>query len=162
MSDAAFPPASLLPPPSATILLYAADGLSVWKKRLSPKGFPQMPERAIWVPMFRELVNSEEGMHTLHSLARSGMLAWRCSPDNIHSLKSAFRDITLRALIIGTLEDYADTGSIRVLMPPPPSRPQPPTLAARPESPKPKSSGTPYSAPRRPAGQYKTPTTKPG
>jgi hypothetical protein len=162
MSDAALPPASLLPPPSATILLYAADGLSVWKKTFGPKGFPQMPERAIWVPMFRELVNSEEGMHTLHSLARSGMQAWRISPDNIHSLKSAFRDITLRALIIATLEDYADTGSIRVLMPPPPSRPQPPTLAPRPESPKPKSSGTPYSAPRRPSGQHKNPAPKPG
>ena len=128
MSDAALPPASLLPPPSATILLYAADGLAAWKNHIGPKGFPQMPERAIWVPMFRELVNSEEGMHTLHALTRSGMQAWRCSPENINTLKSAFRDITLRALLIATLDDYADTGGIRVLMPPPPSRPNRPRL----------------------------------
>jgi hypothetical protein len=162
MSDAALPPASLLPPPSATILLYAADGLAAWKEHLGPKGFPQMPARAIWVPMFRELVNSEEGMHTLHALARSGMEAWRCSPDNIHCLKSAFRDITLRALIIATLDDFAETGCIRILMPPPPSRPQPPTHAPRPEFPKPKSNGTPNSAPRRPSGQHKNLAPRPG
>jgi len=162
MSDAALPPASLLPPPSATILLYAADGLAVWKKHLGPKGFPRMPERAIWVPMFRELVNSEEGMHTLHTLARSGMQAWRCSPDNIKTLKSAFRDITLRALLIASLDDYADTGFIRVLMRPLPSRPQQPALTPRPESPKAKPSWTPYSSPRRPSGQHKNPAPKPG
>ncbi len=162
MSDAALPSARLLPPPSATILLYAADGLAAWKNHIGPKGFPKMPERAIWVPMFRELVNSEEGMHTLHALTRTGMQAWRCSPDNINSLKSAFRDITLRALLIASLDDYADTGFIRILMPPPPSRPQQPALAPRPESPKPKSGGTPYSTPRRPSGQHKNPTPKPG
>ena len=149
MSERSLPPQPLLAPPSATILLYAADGLSVWKKEFSKAGFPRTPERAIWVPMFRELLNSDEGVRTLHSLTRTGMKAWRCPPDSVNSLKAAFHDITLRVLMLATLEDYADTGFVQVLLPPAPQRRQPgtPPIRSQPQQ----SIVTSPSTPRRPS-----------
>ena len=151
MSDASLPPSQLLAPPSATILLYAADGLSVWKKEFSRAGFPRTPERAIWVPMFREFLNSDEGMRTLHALTRAGMQAWRCPPETVNSLKAAFHDITLRALLLATLEDYADTGFVCVVLPPPPRRPNHPQPHTRPvRKPSSPSGAPPSTPPRRP------------
>jgi hypothetical protein len=144
----------LLPPPAATILLYAADGLSVWRKNFSPSGNPRTPERVVWVSMFHELVKSPEGLRTLHKLAESGMRAWRCSPATVDCLKDAFHDITIRALMLATLEDFAATAREKIVLrvheptrqspppnPPPKARPQPqsprpdhPTSAHRPRS----------------------------
>lgn len=159
MSDPPLPPAPILPPPSAAILLYAADGLSVWKKQFSPRGYPSPPERTIWVPMFRELVNSDEGMRTLQALTRTGMQAWRCSPDSMNSLKSAFRDITLRALIIATLEDFAEAGAVKIILPvPAPPQPRVTAPAPRPESPSSPKIFTLLAPPRRPRKRPKSPT----
>lgn len=151
----------LLPPPAATILLYAADGLSVWRKNFSPSGNPRTPERIIWVPMFRELVKSPEGLRTLRKLAETGMQAWRCPPDTVNCLKDAFHDITIRALMLATLEHFAETARERVLLtvPPPPrpypspARPTPP----RPERPNRTPSATPPSGPHRPSPKRNSP-----
>lgn len=161
MYEKNFPNAHLLPPPTATLLLYAADGLSVWKKHLGPSGYPRTPERSLWVPMFRELVNSDEGLRTLQMLTRTGMQAWRCSPDAVNSLKSAFKDITIRALMIATLEHFAETAREKVTLTvpqpprpyPPPARPAPP----RPERPRRTSSAAPPSGPHRPPSRRNSP-----
>lgn len=126
----------LLPPPAETILLYAADGLSVWKKNFSPSGNPRTPERTVWVPMFNELVKSPEGLRTLHKLAEIGMKAWQCPPATVDCLKDAFHDITLRGLFIVNLQRLADTSRERITLPPlpnPPSPSSPPKKAPRPE-----------------------------
>lgn len=111
----------LLPPPAGTILLYAADGLSAWKNRLSACLRPRTPNRTEWVPMFRQLVDSHEGLRTLQSLAEAGMRAWRCPKSVLDSLKAAFRDMTLRSLMIVALENFAATAREKVIVSNPPN-----------------------------------------
>jgi len=155
---------TLLSPPTATLLLYAADGLSVWKKQLSPKGFPRTPERDIWVPMFHELVKSDEGMKTLHNLTKIGMKAWRCPPDTVNSLKAAFNDVTIRALMIASLEYFAATARMKVILAaPPPPRPYPPPqrpLTPKPEQPH-RTHSSPPVGPHRPTGRRNSPGPMP-
>ena len=149
-----------LPPPAATILLYAADGLSVWKGHLNPSGRPRMPQRSIWVPMFRELANSTDGLKTLRSLAEAGMQAWNCSADHLNCLESVFRDITFRALIIATLDNLYDvprepvapTGlSVSTRTPPAPPKPRPRPEAPRHDAPcRPPHRGRPHDRGPRP------------
>jgi hypothetical protein len=114
MSDGLLLQVAILPPPAGTILLYAADGLSTWRGHFNPSGRPRTPERSLWVPMFRQLVDSPEGLTTLHSMAEAGMRAWDCSEDVLACLPQAFRDITFRALSIAALEDFAATAREKV------------------------------------------------
>lgn len=150
----------LLPPPAATILLYAADGLSTWDKNFTSAGFPRTPNRSHWVPVFRDLVNSPKGIQKLHIFAETGMMAWRCHPDTVACLKAAFRDITIRALLIASLERFAVTSSEKVVMPPAqPARPYPPSgrpTPPRPERPHATSSPTSPSGPHRPQPRHNT------
>jgi hypothetical protein len=137
-----------LPPPAGTILLYAADGLSAKRGDLSPAGRPRTPRRSIWVPLFRDYIETDEGLGTLHSLAKDGMTAWDCSPDQLDSLVDAFADISFRALSVAALEHFAATAHEKVLMPELPKK-------SVPESPKPAphDSAKPFiqsTEPRRP------------
>ena len=100
---------AVLPPPVATILLFAADGLSSWKGSLSAAERPKAPSCLLWVPMFREFVESDEGLRILHALATAGMRAWRCPPSVIQSVDAAFGHITFRAMSIVALQHFTDT-----------------------------------------------------
>ena len=142
----------LLPPPAATILLYAADGLAAWRKHMRATGKPRTPPRTEWVPMFRQLVDSEQGLATLHDLAETGIVAWDCPPSFAQCLDAAFRDITFRALSIAALQDFADTAQKKVVLPtsPPPTQREPPIHRPRPERPHAK---TLAPSPSRPGGQ---------
>lgn len=147
MSNARPWKAPLLPPPAGVILLYAADGLSAWKNCLSEGRRPRTPNRSLWVPMFRQLVDSHEGLRTLQSLAEAGMRAWRCPTGALDCLKAAFRDLTLRPLMISALENFAATAREKVTLPEA-ARPYPPAPAPPPPRPE-KTSSLPAS-PRRP------------
>jgi hypothetical protein len=103
-----------LPPPAETILLYAADGLSMRQGHLSPAGRPKPLKRSSWVPLFYRLIKSPRGLRMLHALAESGMRAWDCSNDMLDSLDGAFEDITFRSLSHAALEHYAATASERI------------------------------------------------
>ena len=139
----------VLPPPAGTILLYAADGLASQQGHLSPAGKPQMPSRCEWVPMFRELIDSKEGLSKLHDLARAGMVAWNCPPGMIACLDDAFCDITFRALSISALEDFAETARAKVVLSvPTPRSPQP--SDHRPRAERPTSALSVPSRPSRP------------
>ena len=107
----------LLPPPVVVILLYAADGLSVWNHIFSPSGRPRTGERNIWVPMFRQLAQSPDGMRTLQALATDGMKAWGCSDIALGCLNDAFRDPRFRTQILSALENFADTARARFTLP---------------------------------------------
>lgn len=147
----------LLPPPAGTILLYAADGLSAWKNRLSAYLRPRTPNRAEWVPMFRQLVDSHEGLRTLQSLAEAGMRAWRCPKSALDSLRAAFRDMTLRSLMIVALEKFAATAREKVSLPDAsnPSPPASPPLATPVGSASPRPGG---ATPRRSSRRASPPT----
>ena len=110
-------PPVILPPPVGTILLYAADGISSWRRHLNPRGKPRTPKRSDWVSTFRLLVDSDEGLLTLHALAEAGMRAWECPPREIESLDDAFRDITFRAMAIAALQHFADTADDAIALP---------------------------------------------
>ena len=158
-------PRCLLTPPAATILLYAADGLSVGNKHFSVSGRPKTPNRSEWVPMFRTLVNSPEGIQTLQTLAEIGMKAWDCPSDTLDCLKAAFRDITIRALLIASLENFADTAREKVVFDlPQPARPYPPPPqppSPKPERPRRTSSHSP-SGPHRPSSRLNNSGPRPG
>jgi hypothetical protein len=152
-------PPILLPPPAGTILLYAADGLSSWKGHLSPAGKPRTPSRSLWVPMFRQLVESREGLVTLRALAEEGMRAWECPPTMVRCLEYALRDITFRALSIAALQDFAETAREKVTLPgsEPPPYPPPPKPRPRPERPSNRPSNSPHRPRPRPGGSRPTP-----
>jgi len=139
----------ILPPPAGTILLYAADGLSSWRGHLSPEGTPRTPSRSHWVPMFRQLVDSKEGLLTLHDLAKAGMRAWNCPPPMVGCLDDAFRDITFRAMSIAALQHFADTAPERVMLPGAEPSPYPPSpkIQPRPERAR---QNPPATSPHRP------------
>jgi hypothetical protein len=124
----------MLPPPVGTILLYAADGLSVRNGNLNAAGRPRTPKRSIWVPMFRNLIDTDEGLGTLYSLAEDGMRAWACSPDQVNSLNDAFMDITFRALSIAALEHLVATAHEPVVMQEPSKKSAPQPEGAKPIS----------------------------
>lgn len=117
----------LLPPPVKVILLYAADGLSVWKDHYNKAGRPRTPSRSHWLPMFRQLVETYEGLRILQKLAETGMKAGGCSADILKCTRDAFRDITFRGLIIAALEDFAATAqeTHRIILPDPAPKPYP-------------------------------------
>ena len=129
----------LLPPPARTILLYAADGLASKNGNLSPAGKPRAPARSVWVPMFRRLVDSDEGMQTILSLAQAGMRAWNCPTTMVKCLGGAFNDITFRALSIAALQNFAETAGEKIVLPSPekPHRAPPRSPAAPKVAPKP-------------------------
>ena len=139
----------VLPPPAGTILLYAADGLSSWRGHLSPAGKPCTPNRSHWVPMFRQLVDSDEGMQTLRTLAEAGMRAWNCPPGIVGCLGDAFCDITFRALSIAALQNFAETAREKVVLPgsEPPQYPVATKNRPKPEQP---SQNRPATSPHRP------------
>ncbi|MDD4617077.1 MAG: hypothetical protein PHW76_08215 [Alphaproteobacteria bacterium] len=99
----------MLPPPAKAILLYAADGLSVWKSDFTKCGRPRAPSPSRWVPTFRQLIETYEGLRVLQKLAEAGMMAWSCSNDTLDCTRDAFRDVSFRALAIAALEDFAET-----------------------------------------------------
>ena len=147
----------LLPPPASTILLYAADGLSAWRKNFSPAGFPRTPSRSDWVPMFRQLVESKEGMETLQNLAIAGMEAWKCPQSHIQCLNAAFRDITFRALSIAALHRFADTTLEKIVFPEPVKKQPYPVeekFTPKPERPQ---QGRPGTGPHRPPSRRNSP-----
>jgi hypothetical protein len=146
-----------LPPPVATILLYAADGLSVWNRRFTVSGRPRTPERAGWAPMFRLLIESHEGVRTLKTLAETGMRGWGCPDVYLDCLDAAFRDIGFRARAIAVLEELADTARERFTLPEPPPRPPGADIRPRPEAPKPRPGG-----PSRPRPRPRGPRPSPG
>jgi len=139
-----------LPPPAGTILLYAADGLSAKQGDLGPSGRPRTPRRSIWVPLFRDYIETDEGLGTLHSLAKDGMTAWDCSPDQLDSLVDAFADISFRALSVAALEHFAATAHEKITLKRPQKTPEP-TLP----KPEPNSVAPPHvaTAPLRPSGR---------
>jgi len=139
----------LLPPPVATILLYAADGLSVRMGRFSPSGRPRTPERIEWAAHFRKLVESAEGLEALKSLAAEGMEAWGCSAIALWCLNGAFRDITFRARAIAVLEELADTARERFSLSSPSVYPAAPSRRPRPENGSPRSPSPSRPLPRR-------------
>lgn len=145
---------TLLPPPVATILLYAADGLAVRLRRFSPSGRPRTPERIEWVPMFRELANSADGIEALKSLAVVGMQAWDCSALLLYCLDSAFRDLGFRRSAIMVLEDLADTARERFSPAARPVYPPPPEVRPRTDGgkPRPPSPSRPRPRPRHGPG----------
>lgn len=140
-----------LPAPLATILLYAADGMSVRSNYLSRAGRPRTPERAVWVPYFRQLLETPEGVRMLRALAEAGMRGWDCPPVYFDCLDAAFRGLGFRARAIAALEDFADTARERVTIPEPPYRPPAADIRPRPERRKPGSPGPPQPG-RRPKG----------
>lgn len=127
----------LLPPPVKIILLYAADGLSVWKDRYNKVGRPRTPSRSHWVPMFRQLVETYEGLRILQKLAETGMKAWGCKPDAFCCTRYAFKDVTFRSLVIAALENFAETAQeqhkIHMPKPAPTAYPEEPEETPRPE-----------------------------
>jgi hypothetical protein len=110
----------ILPPPAGTILLYAADGLAASRGDLSPTGKPRTPSRDQWVPLFRGLVGSKEGLVELQGLATAGMKAWNCPPGLMRCLNDAFQDITFPTRLIATLDDLAATAREKIPEPVPP------------------------------------------
>jgi hypothetical protein len=139
----------LLPPPVGVILLYAADGLSVWNRSFSRSRRPRTPERAIWVPMFRQLTESPEGLRTLKALAEAGMRGWGCPEVYLACVDAAFRDIGFRARAIAALEDFADTARERFTVPEPPRHPPAAAdIRPRPETAKPGPAGPTRPGPR--------------
>ena len=116
MTEGALKRVVALPPPAGTILLYAADGLSSRQGDLSPAGRPLTPKRSIWVPMFRDYIDSEDGLGILYILAEEGMRAWGCTPDQVNSLSGAFEDITFKAQSIAALEHFAATAHEKVVL----------------------------------------------
>jgi hypothetical protein len=105
----------LLPPPAETILLYAADGLSKERGFLSRSGRPRTPERAVWVPLFRDLLQSSAGLESLERLAETGMRAWNVPDSMILCLNGAFRDITFRAFCLSALQRLAATANRKAM-----------------------------------------------
>lgn len=126
----------LLPPPAKIILLYAADGLSVWKDHYNKSGRPRTPNRSHWVPMFRQLVETYEGLRILQKLTETGMKAWNCHNDTLNCARDAFKDITFRSHVIAALEDFAETAQEKheIILPKPAPQPYPEEAA---ESPRP-------------------------
>jgi hypothetical protein len=142
----------LLPSPLATILLYAADGLSVWNRRLSRAGRPRTPERAECLGTFRHLVGSPQGRRTLKDLVVAGMRGWDCPADYLECADAAFREIGFEARAIAALEEMADTARERFTLPEPPRHPPAAETRPRPEfrrNMKPSPAG-PGPGPRRP------------
>ena len=109
----------LLPAPVATILLYAADGWALRHQMLSHTGKPRTPERAIWVPLFRQLAETHEGMRELKEFAAAGMRGWNCPAAYLECLDAAFRDTGFRARTIATLQNFADTAREKFPLPEP-------------------------------------------
>jgi hypothetical protein len=66
--------------------------------------------------MFRDYIDSEEGLGTLYILAEEGMRAWGCTPDQVNSLSGAFEDITFKAQSIAALEHFAATAHEKVVL----------------------------------------------
>lgn len=142
----------LLPPPVKIILLYAADGLSVWKDRYNKAGRPRTPSRSHWVPMFRQLVETYEGLRILQKLAETGIKAWGCHADTLACARDAFKDVTFRSHVITALEDFADTAqeAHKIHLPKPASTPYPEEQEETPR-PEPKvAPRAPKTAPQRP------------
>jgi hypothetical protein len=123
---------TMLPPPVATILFYASDGLAVRARNFSPSGRPRTPERIQWAEHFRKLVETAEGLEALKSLAAEGMQAWGCSAIVLGCLDAAFRDVTFRARAIAVLEELADTARERFSLSSPAIYPPEPNRQARP------------------------------
>lgn len=130
-----------MPPPLGTVLLYAADGLSVGNRGFSRSRRPRTPERAVWVPVFRQLVESPDGIQMLRGLAEAGLRAWGSPSDYYLCLDAAFRYPSFRALAIAALEDFADTARERFALPEPPPHPPAADTRPRPEKPRPKPPG---------------------
>jgi len=107
----------MLPPPVEMILLYAADGLAAWRGHVGRSGRPQTPGRPLWVPMLRELVESDQGLSTLRAMAEAGMQAWECPPDLTSCLEAAFSDITFRVSAVAVLHNLAATSPEKVTLP---------------------------------------------
>jgi hypothetical protein len=99
----------LLAAPAAIILLYAADGWALRHQMLSHTGKPRTPERTIWVPLFRQLVETHEGLGELKEFATAGMRGWNCPAVYLECLDAAFCDICFRSRVIAALHDLADT-----------------------------------------------------
>jgi len=153
----------LLPPPAKIILFYAADGLSVWKDRYNKAGRPRTPSRSHWVPMFRQLVETYEGLKILQKLAETGMQASGCSADTLKCTRDAFRDISFRGLVIAALEDFAETAqdAHKIILPKPAPMPYPEETneAPRPEPTAHATKG--QTVPHRPAPRRKGPKFEP-
>lgn len=147
---------TFLSAPLATVLLYAADGLAVWNQSLSRAGRPRMPERAVWVPMFRQLVESSDGVRTLKSLAEAGLQGWGCPDVYFECLDAAFRELGLKGRIIALLDELAATARDRFVMLEPPHHPPAADIRPRPQKEKPRA-GPRLRPQRRPRG----PTPRP-
>jgi hypothetical protein len=68
------------------------------------------------VPLFRDYIETDEGLGTLHSLAKDGMTAWDCSPDQMSGLVEAFADISFRALSVAALDHFAATAHEKIVL----------------------------------------------
>lgn len=152
----------LLPPPVATILLYAADGLAAEEGRLSRSGRPRTPERALWVPLFRKLIETAEGFATLRAFAYAGMQAWGCSSILLECLDAAFRDPSFQSVAIAALEDFAETARERFSLAPGPAAPAATVAAAASVSvAEPQPESTPASPPQTRRHQARSTQSRP-
>jgi hypothetical protein len=150
---------SVLPPPAETFLLYVADGLSTWLGYKGPAEKLRTLERIFWVPMFRQLAASDDGVETLHKLAATGMRTCNCLPCLIGGLNDAFRNITFRSLSIATLHAFAETARERIHLPVSAATTYQPLVAATAPQPKAKPEqqhakrAAPSASPHRPRHQ---------
>ena len=161
MTSTEAPPRKILPPPVGTILLFAADGLSVRKREFSSSGKPRPPERNVWVPKLWQYLESPEGLRTLKELAEAGIRGGNYPDVYLECVDAAFRDPRFYKLAITALEEFADTARERFALPEPTQhaaagpRPRPETV--KPESPKLES-----PTPSRPRPRRRGPHLSPG
>ena len=142
----------ILPPPLGTLLWFAANGLSISSDGPIRSRKPSTPELPLWVPTFREYVESPSGLQKLKLLTEAGMRAKNAPPDYFLCLEAAFRYPGFRALAITALENYADTAREPFTLREPPPHPPAADTRPRPENSGPKSPRPtmPRRGPRRP------------
>jgi len=80
----------ILPPPAATLLVYAAFGWSVHLGDFSANGRPRMPPDASWLPELAALLTAPDGLAGLQELTSLGMRGWEVDASLCAVLPAAF------------------------------------------------------------------------
>jgi hypothetical protein len=151
----------ILPPAVASIMAYAAFGLAVYKGCYTRSGKPRRLALEEWVPLFYDMIETQQGISKLQDLAETGMRAWAIPEPTVGVVAAALRHAAFLVLARGALENYAATAPRSISLPPRPREsfggliPDPnPNRGAVPE---------PASAPepaRNVADEFSTPRTR--
>jgi hypothetical protein len=80
---------------------------------------PRTPERTIWVPLFRQLAETHEGLHELQEFAAARMRGCNCPAAYLECLDATFHDLGFRSRVIAALHDFADTACEKLSLPEP-------------------------------------------